>query len=225
MCMTEETGSETIYHPPNIQEDISSRLSCNFFVYATTVYITSQTAGDMRLTNTSWNKQFSQEEQKVCHLVQDSHPTEEGEKSQSGGEPQTPEKWRRQCHAQRHTPLNMMSRLRVETLISWLFHWLTDCTVNPHIYCFWAKISECISASIPCTLTVFRRIDDRPARKALPNNVPHQEEESILGRGAKVLSIYCYLLVRERVMKHWGTRWTANRFFSQSISPKFLNLP
>lgn len=40
----------------------------------------------MKLTDTSWNKQFSQEEQKVCHLVQDSHPTEETEKSQSGRE-------------------------------------------------------------------------------------------------------------------------------------------
>lgn len=30
----------------------------------------------------------------------------------------------------------------------------------------------------------------------LPNNIPHQEEEGVLGRGAEVLSVYCYLLVR-----------------------------
>lgn len=30
----------------------------------------------------------------------------------------------------------------------------------------------------------------------LPNNIPHQEEEGVLGWGAEILSIYCYLLMR-----------------------------
>lgn len=44
----------------------------------------------MALTDTPWNKKLSQEEQKICHLVQNSHPAQEGEKTQSGGEAQTP---------------------------------------------------------------------------------------------------------------------------------------
>lgn len=32
---------------------------------------------ERELTNTPWNKHFSQEEEKVCHLIQHCHPTEE----------------------------------------------------------------------------------------------------------------------------------------------------
>ncbi len=35
-------------------------------------------------------------------------------------------------------------------------------------------------------------------KKFSPNNISHQEEESILGGGAEVLPIYCYLLGRKK---------------------------
>lgn len=128
-----------IYHPLNIQEDVSSCLFSNFSHVK--VYVTSPTAGDIKLTDASWNKQFSQEEQKVCHLVQDSHAAVEAEKSQSGGEAQTPQNgeghvthWDtdsgeifESAHTIKHMMVSRLIRTNVqllETFNSWLFHWL-----------------------------------------------------------------------------------------------------
>lgn len=65
-------------------DDLSSswRMSHPVSSAPSLVYFTSQTAGYMKLTNTSWNKQFSQEQQKVCHLVQDSNPAVEADRSE-----------------------------------------------------------------------------------------------------------------------------------------------
>lgn len=46
-----------------------------------TDYTIWHTAGGVKLTYASWNEQFSQEQQKVCHLIQDSHPAMEAEKA------------------------------------------------------------------------------------------------------------------------------------------------
>lgn len=90
-------------------------------------------------TNTSWNQQFSQEQQKVRHLVQYSHP-----------------KTKRQGNHR-----------SVKGLRTKFAYFLTD---------FSNLTSD------------------------LPNNIPHQEEEGVLGRGAEILSIYCYLLARRGEM-------------------------
>lgn len=100
MCLAKIIGCETIYHPLNILKDVSSCLFCNFS--STSRFVTSEAAGDMKLTDTSWNEKFSQEKQKVCHLVQDCHPTEEAEESQSGRETQDTRERRRHCHALKH---------------------------------------------------------------------------------------------------------------------------
>lgn len=85
-------------------------------------------------TNASWNQQFSQEQQKVCDLIQHSHPTER----------------------QR----NHRTVKGLPTRSAFLSRFLSNSTGD------------------------------------LPNDIPHQEEEGVLGRGAETLSIYCYLLVR-----------------------------
>lgn len=54
----------------------------------------------------------------------------------------------------------------------------------------------------------------------LPNYIPHQEEEGVLGRGAEILSIYCYLLVRRDVQQQ------TNRITAEtSVEQLFLNSP
>lgn len=93
-----------------------------------------------KLTNTSWNQQFSQEQQKVCHLVQYSHPTERQGQHRS------------------------LKGLHTNSA-----------------YFFKHKIFSNLTGD-------------------LPNNIPHQEEEGVLGWGAEILSIYCYLLVRRGEM-------------------------
>lgn len=78
-------------------------------------------------TNTSCNQQFPQKQQKLRHLVQNSHPTTERQ----------------------------------------------------------GDIRSVKGSADFSNLT-----------SDLPNNIPHQEEEGVLGWGAEILSIYCYLLMR-----------------------------
>lgn len=105
---------------------------------------------ERELTNTPWNKHFSQEEEKVCHLIQHCHPTEETTH------------WR-SPEAQRETVTTMKDRQTQK------------------------KLSEG---------QTIKRTDTKDL--VLPYYVPHQEEESILSRGAEVLPIYRDL-VRESI--------------------------
>ena len=65
-----------------------------------------------------------------------------------------------------------------------------------------AFCQTCVTRSIQTAvengkMSLIGRIS-RKLRRVLPNNIPHQKKESFLGRGAEVLSIYCYLVMRSK---------------------------
>lgn len=63
-----------------------------------------------------------------------------------------------------------------------------------------------------------RRCLSGKVSRYLPNNISHQEEEGFLGRGAEVLAIYCYLLVKIKKKTGLFKMYKQNKFLKSQTN-------